>query len=43
MMEQRVPLGRFCSEEEVAGTVAYLVGKDGEGTSRVRRSVSMAV
>jgi len=30
MMEQRVPLGRFCSEEEVAGTVAYLVGKDGE-------------
>jgi NAD(P)-dependent dehydrogenase (short-subunit alcohol dehydrogenase family) len=29
MMEQRVPLGRFCSEEEVAGSVAYLVGKDG--------------
>ena len=29
MMEQRVPMGRFCSEEEVAGSVAYLVGKDG--------------
>ena len=29
MMEQRVPLGRFCSEEEVAGAVAYLVGRDG--------------
>ena len=30
MMEQRVPLGRFCSEAEVAGAVAYLVGKDAE-------------
>ena len=29
MMEQRVPIGRFCSEEEVAGTVAYLIGDDG--------------
>jgi NAD(P)-dependent dehydrogenase (short-subunit alcohol dehydrogenase family) len=29
MMEQRVPMGRFCSEEEVAGTVVYLIGKDG--------------
>jgi NAD(P)-dependent dehydrogenase (short-subunit alcohol dehydrogenase family) len=29
MMVERVPMGRFCSEEEVAGTVAYLVGSDG--------------
>jgi NAD(P)-dependent dehydrogenase (short-subunit alcohol dehydrogenase family) len=29
MMAQRVPLGRFCKEEEVAGTVVYLTGSDG--------------
>ncbi|MGZ8210495.1 MAG: SDR family NAD(P)-dependent oxidoreductase [Burkholderiales bacterium] len=29
-MAQRVPLGRFCTEEEVAGAVAYLVSKDAD-------------
>jgi NAD(P)-dependent dehydrogenase (short-subunit alcohol dehydrogenase family) len=29
-MAERVPLGRFCTEEEVAGAVAYLVGKDAD-------------
>lgn len=29
-MAQRVPLGRFCSDDEVAGAVAYLVSKDAD-------------